>query len=53
MKEITSKELLEASKPLMKLMNELHPMHTAIVTGISVEISELLVAATTQEFLKD
>lgn len=51
--KITNEQLLEAAKPLIKLMNELHPHHTAIVTATDVEISQWLVCASTEEFLKD
>ena len=50
---ITNEELLEASRPLIKLMNKLHPHHTAIVTATSVEILEWLMYSKTEEFLKD
>ena len=51
--KITNEQLLEAAKPLIKLMNDLHPHHTAIVTSTTVEISEWLIFAKTEEFVKD
>mgnify|MGYP003651060532 CR=1 FL=1 len=50
---ITNKQLLEAAKPLIKLMNELHPHHTAIVTATDVELFQSQMFSKTEEFLKD
>jgi len=48
-------KLLEAAKPLMKLLCEdYHPHHTVILTGTSVEISEGVIGIPNHnEFLVD
>ncbi len=51
--KITNEKLLESAKPLIKLMNELHPHYRAIVTYNGVELLEGKVFSKTEEFLKD
>ena len=52
--EAKSKEMLEASKPLMKWMSEnCHPHCTAIVDVNSVELVEGIATVRTVEFTKD
>lgn len=53
MNNITTKELEEKATPLIKLLNELHPHHTIIVTSTSAVLWEWKVACHTEEFLKD
>lgn len=53
MNNITTKELLEKATPLIKLLNDLHPHHTIIVTNTSAVLWEWKVAWYTKEFLKD
>ncbi len=53
MNNITTQELLEKATPLIKLLNELHPHHTIIVTSTSAVLYEWEVACYTEEFVKD
>lgn len=52
--EESREKLIEASKPLLKYINENHhPMTKIIITSNTVEVVEGAIALTNNEFLKD
>ena len=51
--EVTNEALLETSRTLMKLLSDLHPHYTAIVTANSCELCEWVLMTRTDEYIRD